>query len=66
MINVLITEPITTIVGGPDLYIDTGSTINLTCVVQQLPEPPPGMIWTHNGVVKNMFFSLPYLHYTLH
>lgn len=46
------TEPITVILGGPDMYIDVGSTINLTCIVKHLPDPPPGMYWTHNGVVS--------------
>lgn len=45
-------EPITTIVGGPDLYIDTGSTVNLTCIVRHLPEPPPLILWTHNSEVS--------------
>lgn len=45
------TEPITTIIGGPDMYIDTGSTINLTCIVKHLPEPPPGIYWEKNGEV---------------
>lgn len=44
-----VVEPITTIVGGPDLYIDTGSTVNLTCIVRHLPEPPPLILWTHNS-----------------
>uniref|UniRef100_A0A182YDS1 Ig-like domain-containing protein n=1 Tax=Anopheles stephensi TaxID=30069 RepID=A0A182YDS1_ANOST len=44
-----VVEPITTIIGGPDLYIDTGSTVNLTCIVRHLPEPPPLIQWTHNG-----------------
>ncbi|KAG8246498.1 hypothetical protein J6590_083734 [Homalodisca vitripennis] len=44
-----ITEPITTIVGGPDLYINRGSTLNLTCVVKHSPEPPPAIYWTHNS-----------------
>ncbi|CRK92287.1 CLUMA_CG005851, isoform A [Clunio marinus] len=44
-----VVEPITTIIGGPDMYIDQGSTINLTCIVKHLPEPPPGIYWTHNG-----------------
>ncbi|ETN65989.1 hypothetical protein AND_002233 [Anopheles darlingi] len=42
-------QPLTTIIGGPDLYIDMGSTVNLTCIVQHLPEPPPVIQWTHNG-----------------
>uniref|UniRef100_A0A182RIQ8 Ig-like domain-containing protein n=1 Tax=Anopheles funestus TaxID=62324 RepID=A0A182RIQ8_ANOFN len=43
-----VVEPVTSIVGGPDLYIDTGSTVNLTCIVQYLPEPPPLIQWKHN------------------
>ncbi|XP_052892465.1 zwei Ig domain protein zig-8-like [Anopheles moucheti] len=43
-----VVEPITTVIGGPDLYIDTGSTVNLTCIVRHLPEPPPLIQWTHN------------------
>ncbi|XP_059616397.1 zwei Ig domain protein zig-8-like isoform X1 [Phlebotomus argentipes] len=48
-----IVEPITTIIGGPDLYVNKGSTVNLTCIVRHLPEPPPGMQWTHNNVEIN-------------
>lgn len=44
-------EPITTIHGSPDLYIDTGSTVNLTCIVRHLPEPPATIQWTHNNEV---------------
>ncbi|XP_071447059.1 zwei Ig domain protein zig-8-like [Hetaerina americana] len=43
-----VVEPITTIVGGPDMYINKGSTINLTCIVKHSPEPPPAIYWTHN------------------
>uniref|UniRef100_A0A182XAA5 Ig-like domain-containing protein n=1 Tax=Anopheles quadriannulatus TaxID=34691 RepID=A0A182XAA5_ANOQN len=41
--------PITTIVGVPDLYINTGSTVNLTCIVRNSPEPPSTIFWTHNN-----------------
>ncbi|CAD7079743.1 unnamed protein product [Hermetia illucens] len=44
-----VVEPVTTIVGWPDLYIDTGSTVNLTCIVRHLPEPPAVIHWTHNN-----------------
>ncbi|KAF4528639.1 hypothetical protein B566_EDAN017067 [Ephemera danica] len=47
-----VVEPITTIVGGPDMYINKGSTINLTCVVKHSPEPPPAIYWTHNSLVR--------------
>lgn len=44
-------EPITTIVGGPELFIGIGSTINLTCVVRHLPEPPNTISWGHKNQV---------------
>lgn len=48
------TEPITEIHGGPDLFINKDSTINLTCVVKFAPEPPPAMVWSHNREVKKL------------
>jgi len=47
LISVL--EPETEIVSGADLFINIGSTINLTCVVRYAPEPPPSMAWQHNS-----------------
>ncbi|KAJ8955918.1 hypothetical protein NQ318_005466 [Aromia moschata] len=47
-------EPITTLLGGPEMYINKGSTMNLTCVVKHSPEPPPSIYWTHNS----QFYSL--------
>ncbi|XP_053676474.1 zwei Ig domain protein zig-8-like [Anopheles nili] len=44
-----VVEPITTIVGTPDLYINTGSTVNLTCIVRNSPEPPSTIMWMHNN-----------------
>ncbi|XP_065361065.1 protein CEPU-1 [Calliphora vicina] len=44
-----VVEPITTIPGGPELYIDVGSTVNLTCIVKHLPDPPTSIHWTHNN-----------------
>lgn len=46
------TEPVTEIVGGADLFINKGSTINLTCIVRYAPEPPPAMTWSHNREVS--------------
>ncbi|XP_048509164.1 zwei Ig domain protein zig-8-like isoform X2 [Athalia rosae] len=48
-----VVEPITEIIGGPDLFINKGSTINLTCHVKFAPEPPPTMIWSHNREAIN-------------
>ncbi|XP_015028685.2 zwei Ig domain protein zig-8 [Drosophila virilis] len=44
-----VVEPITTIPGAPELYIDLGSTVNLTCIVKHLPDPPLMVHWTHNN-----------------
>ncbi|XP_044017289.1 zwei Ig domain protein zig-8-like isoform X3 [Aphidius gifuensis] len=46
-LHLKIVEPITEIVGGPDLFINKGGIINLTCVVSMNPEPPAAMIWSH-------------------
>lgn len=44
-------EPSTQIFGGPDIFINRGSNINLTCVVEYTPTPPSFVTWKHNGKV---------------
>ncbi|KZC13942.1 Kin of IRRE-like protein 1 [Dufourea novaeangliae] len=44
-------EPKTKILGAPDLFINRGSTINLTCIVWQSPEPPAYIFWNHNDAI---------------
>ncbi|KAK7574021.1 hypothetical protein V9T40_011212 [Parthenolecanium corni] len=44
----IIFEALTEISGGPELFIDMGSTINLTCSVKYTPEPPPTLVWKHS------------------
>ncbi|XP_037789957.1 uncharacterized protein LOC119585359 [Penaeus monodon] len=41
------------IIGSPDMHVDTGSTINLTCVIAHSPEPPSYIFWYHNDQVVN-------------
>lgn len=48
-----VSEPITEILGSPELFINMGSTINLTCIVQFTPEPPPTINWSQNSEVIN-------------
>ncbi|XP_073978268.1 zwei Ig domain protein zig-8-like isoform X2 [Rhodnius prolixus] len=48
-----VVEPVTEILGGPDMFIQRGSTINLTCLVRFAPEPPPAVLWSHNSQVIN-------------
>ncbi|XP_026463170.1 uncharacterized protein LOC113365840 isoform X2 [Ctenocephalides felis] len=50
-IHLNVVEPTTNIIGEPDLYIDRGSTINLTCVVLFSPEPPAYIFWNHNDAI---------------
>lgn len=45
------TVPTATILGGPDLHVDKGSTINLTCTVKFSPEPPAYIFWYHHEEV---------------
>lgn len=49
--SLFLSEPITKILGSPELFINMGSTINLTCVVQYAPEPPPNIVWFQNSQV---------------
>lgn len=39
------------------MYIDTGSTVNLTCIVHGLNEPPTSIAWTHNGYVSYLLWG---------
>lgn len=34
------------------MYINKGSTMNLTCIIKHSPEPPPVIYWTHNFEVR--------------
>ncbi|KAI4482769.1 hypothetical protein M0804_008622 [Polistes exclamans] len=52
-VHLTIVEPVTIIVGQPDLFVNKGSTINLTCIVRYAPEPPPMMVWSHNTEIIN-------------
>ncbi|XP_067613685.1 uncharacterized protein dpr6 isoform X2 [Eurosta solidaginis] len=50
-LNVVV--PTASILGGPDLHVDKGSTINLTCTVKFSPEPPAYIFWYHHEEVIN-------------
>ncbi|KAK8727313.1 hypothetical protein OTU49_009810, partial [Cherax quadricarinatus] len=42
-------EPRGEILGSPDLYVQKGSMINLTCILYDLPEPPAYVLWYHEN-----------------
>ena len=43
-----IAVPTATILGGPELYVGAGSTINLTCAIHFSSEPPAYIFWYYN------------------
>lgn len=43
--------PTATILGGPELYVGAGSTINLTCAIKFSWEPPAFIFWYYNDTV---------------
>lgn len=45
-------EPVPTILGGPDLYVEEGSTINLTCSIRFGFEPVGHIFWYHESKVR--------------
>ncbi|XP_076387580.1 protein amalgam isoform X3 [Megachile rotundata] len=49
-----VVEPETEIAGGPDLFINKYSTINLTCLVKYAPDPPSTIVWSHNHEVRSI------------
>ena len=55
---IMLLEPKTAILGGPDIHLKEGSTMNLTCVITDSPEPPSYIFWRHDDTVskcKNIF-----------
>lgn len=38
---------------GPEWFVKTGSSINLTCVIAQSPEPPVFVFWYHDDRMIN-------------
>jgi len=58
--NINYPEPITTILGIPEgeetgeIFINMGSTINLTCIVKNLPELSTSIFWAHNNQVSGL------------
>ncbi|XP_055698652.1 zwei Ig domain protein zig-8-like [Phlebotomus papatasi] len=50
-VELSVVVPTASILGGPDLYVDKGSTINLTCAIRFSPEPPAYIFWYHQDEV---------------
>lgn len=48
-VHLRVVEPSTTVLGGSEVFVGMGSTINLTCVIRLSPEPPNTIRWQHNN-----------------
>ena len=46
-----LSEPKVKVLGGPDLFINAGSFINLTCSGYDLPGTPEDVFWYHEKQV---------------
>src|SRR6266487_5663160 len=44
-------------VGTPDMFVRSGATINLTCVISRSPEPPAFVFWYHNDRMINYDYN---------
>jgi hypothetical protein len=44
-------------VGYPDMFVRTGATINLTCIISRSPEPPAFVFWYHNDRMINYDYN---------
>ena len=42
------TDPETTFIGGPEMFLDTSSMVNLTCVISWTVSSPSTVTWYHN------------------
>ncbi|XP_066957806.1 opioid-binding protein/cell adhesion molecule homolog isoform X2 [Macrobrachium rosenbergii] len=47
VINLNVVEPQAVIPPGPELYVDHGSPLNITCLIPDSPEPPENIFWYH-------------------
>ncbi|XP_049781661.1 protein turtle homolog B-like isoform X2 [Schistocerca gregaria] len=50
-VHLSVVVPTAVILGGPDIYVNKGSTINLTCTIRNPPEPPAYIFWYHHDKV---------------
>jgi len=51
IVTLTIAEPKTAILGGPDIHLKEGSTMNLTCIITDSPEPPSYIFWRHDDAI---------------
>ncbi|XP_022659538.1 uncharacterized protein LOC111249659 isoform X2 [Varroa destructor] len=58
-INLIVLAPHAQIVEAPELYVNSGSTIALTCVIHDCPQPLTHIFWYHQDKVRFRKRSAP-------
>ena len=53
----VLSVPHVRIQGAPDLHVDQGSVINLTCIISYSPEPPVYVFWYRGDTVSRCLKS---------
>jgi hypothetical protein len=51
----IFSEPNAEILGDGDIYAQAGSPLNITCVVNYLPQDQEDIRWVHEGQVSYLF-----------
>jgi len=49
VVHLRVRDPVTRLVGGPEMFVESSSMINLTCLVSWTAKPPDKVVWLHNG-----------------
>ncbi|KAK7074514.1 hypothetical protein SK128_010652 [Halocaridina rubra] len=60
VINLNVIEPQAVIPPGPELYVDHGSPLNISCLVPDSPVPPENIFWYHKDMPKTHFLIMKF------
>ncbi|XP_077514575.1 basigin-like isoform X1 [Amblyomma americanum] len=53
VVSLRVVIPKASILGGPDIHVEAGSALNLTCTISESPEAPAFVFWYHQGRLIN-------------
>ena len=51
-VSFIFAEPVTEIIGGSEIFVDRGSTLNVTCAVAAGSKEPGFIFWSRNDKVS--------------
>ena len=56
--------PEAVIEGGSEVHVESGSTLNLTCVVKHSTEQPHYLLWYHKDQVQVLTYKVIYINWS--